>query len=98
MLTSVIIQKHEETDWVLKHLTQITSHKVSQLGTQAATSADALLPVPCLSGTCQFLSNGFELLRTDVHILVSVQRGKEKEAICPQSLQCGFLLGRKGLG
>lgn len=53
--------------------------------------------LPSLSSTCQFLRNRLEFLRTDVHILVSVQRGKEKEAICPQDFQCRFLLGRKGL-
>ena len=43
-------------------------------------------PVPL--GTCQFLSDGLELLRADVHVPVSIQGGEEEEAFCPQGFQC----------
>lgn len=47
--------------------------------------------------TSQFLCNGFEFLRTDVQIIVSIQGRKEKKTLISQRFQGCFLSGRKGI-
>lgn len=42
--------------------------------------------------TCEFLNNGFKLLRTEIQVMVGIQGGEEKKTLCTQGSNTLFLL------